>query len=144
MDIFFQSECIVTAIILGLMVLDFITGIGQAIKNNDFQSKKIRQGIWHKTGIIMVMVLMWLLEEYGKRASLPQDIVGIIPVINTAIVIMESGSILENIAKLNPELRQLMIFKVLKDESDKLREENDNDKKSRTQKGKKTAKKTKR
>ena len=128
MDIFFQSECIVTAIILGLMVLDFITGIGQAIKNNDFQSKKIRQGIWHKVGIITVMVLGWLLKEYGLRAGLPQDILGILPIINTAIVVMESASILENIAQMNPELRKLMIFKVLKEENDNLNGGKDDEK----------------
>ena len=131
MEILSANECIITAIILGLIALDFITGISQAIMNHDFQSKKIRQGIWHKTGIIMVMVLTWLLEEYGKRAGLPQDLVGIIPIINTAIVIMESGSILENISKMNPELRKLAIFRVLKDENDKLDKEGKKDEKDK-------------
>ena len=143
MDIFFQSECIITAIILGLITLDMITGTAQAIKNKTFKSSKMRQGVWHKVGIVVVMVLGWLLTEYGKQAGLPQDIVGIVPIINTALVVMESASIMENIAQINPELRQLMIFKVLKDESDKLKEEVQDDKKSRTQKGKTTAKKTK-
>lgn len=143
MDIFFQSECIVTAIIIALIALDMITGTAQALKNKTFKSSKMRQGVWHKVGIITIMVLTWLLGEYGKQAGLPQDITGIIPIVNTALVVMESASIMENIAQINPELRKLMIFKVLKDESDKLNEEVQDDKKSRTQKGKTTAKKTK-
>ena len=118
-----QGECIIAAIIIALITLDLITGTIQSIYNKTFMSSKMRQGLWHKTSIIFVLVLGWLLKEYASVVGLPEDITAILPVIQTAIVVMESASILENIAQINPEIRKLVIFRVLKEESDKKKEE---------------------
>lgn len=90
-------------ITFGFTIFDFITGIIKAFKEKEFTSSIMREGLYHKVG-------EWLLIMAGLLADYTQKYIDIgiaIPVTTTIcayIIIMELGSIVENIGKINPQL----------------------------------------
>ena len=93
------------AIVCGVaMVADIVTGIIQAIANQNFQSSKMRVGLWHKVSFILIIALAFGIE-YGERVvELGFNVPLVIPVCSY-IIFNEITSILENILLLNPELK---------------------------------------
>ena len=90
-------------IVMCFIALDFITGLIKAMKNKEFNSSVMREGLYHKSGSLLC-VLLGVLIDYGQ---LFLDLgytapVGVI--ICTYIVLMEIGSIVENVGKINPQL----------------------------------------
>ena len=89
-------------ITLAFIIFDFVSGYVAAIKNEDVSSKVMREGLFHKAGLVMLMVLAAVIEHgqaYIDSAPIPV----IIPACGY-ICIMEITSILENITKLNPDI----------------------------------------
>ena len=86
-----------------LMVLDIITGLVNAIMHNEFKSYKMREGLYHKAGNMLVIGLGILVDiEQGYfDLGLPVDIT---IAICQYIAFMEIGQILENVCKINPDL----------------------------------------
>lgn len=89
---------------VAVMLLDYVTGSAAAAKTGDWSSARAREGIWHKAGMIVVVlvaagadILMALLLERLPEAALPFDYPGLIcPVVLVWYVISELGSITEN------------------------------------------------
>lgn len=73
-----------------LIASDVITGLIQAFINNDFQSCKMRQGLYHK-------VLEILMIGLGFAFSIAFNIHAIHVGVVIYIIVMELGSILENL-----------------------------------------------
>lgn len=90
-------------IVLGLIVLDFVTGILKAVKTSSFSSTKMREGIYNKVGEILTMIVMYALEYampiIGINVDLP-----LVKVMTVYICIMEIGSLFENLGAINPAL----------------------------------------
>lgn len=86
-----------------LMVLDIITGLVNAIMHNEFKSCKMREGLYHKAGNIIVISLSIVvdIEQSYFDLGLPVDIA---VVVCQYIALMEIGQILENVCKINPDL----------------------------------------
>lgn len=87
--------------------LDIITGLISSIKTKKFTSRKMREGLYHKGGIILIIALS-LLIDYSQTII---DIGFTIPTakaVCTYVIIMELGSNLENIYKLNPALKKII------------------------------------
>ena len=91
-------------IIVGiLIVLDIATGLIKAFKEKSYTSSIMREGLFHKCGSVALIVL-------GIVADYAQTLVDIgvkAPVSNAIcvyIILMEIGSIIENIGKINPKL----------------------------------------
>lgn len=85
------------------IALDFFTGLLKAFATGSFSSKVMRQGLFHKVSLLCVLTLGWLME-YAQRYI---DLGVVVPAGAAAcvyIVMMECGSILENLCKTNPEL----------------------------------------
>jgi toxin secretion/phage lysis holin len=85
------------------IVLDFFTGLLKAFATGTFSSKIMRQGLFHKVALLMVMLLGWLVD-YAQRFV---DLGVGVPVggaVCVYIILMEVGSILENLCQANPEL----------------------------------------
>lgn len=84
-------------------IFDFITGLIKAFKQKEYTSSVMREGLFHKVG-------EWLLIMAGLLADYTQKYIDIgitIPVTTTIcayIILMEIGSIIENIGKINPAL----------------------------------------
>lgn len=85
------------------IVFDFVTGLIKAIKEKAFNSSIMREGLFHKCGSICVILLATLMEFANNYLDL-----GIgVPLVGSAsayICLMEFGSIVENVGKINPNL----------------------------------------
>ena len=102
---------IMLAIVVGLALADFITGLIKAAIKRDISSQKMRVGGLHKIMEILVMATACGLEigiaELGKyyQANQLAEIAGAFAAgaVFAYIVAMEIISILENYAEANPE-----------------------------------------
>lgn len=85
------------------IILDFITGLIKAFKNKKFTSSVMREGLFHKSGSILIILLGTLVDYAQKFIDLGVNI----PVATTIciyIVLMEIGSIVENLGEINPRI----------------------------------------
>lgn len=100
-----------------LIVMDYLTGLAKAVKARDVSSEKMRQGLWHKSAYLIVILLAEILE-HGQSMV---DMGFTVPIITPAcvyIIITETASIIENVGQLNPELkssRLLALFRSTKE-----------------------------
>lgn len=105
-----------------LMLLDILLGYAAAVEGKTVKSSKMREGLWHKTGEMGIIVVGDILDGMLLGGI---DMPFTAPVTTTMIVylaINEAVSCMENIVKLNPELGDKRFFRVLMDalkESDK-------------------------
>lgn len=100
------------------MILDYISGSCAAAKNGEWCSSTAREGIWHKGGMIVVVIVaavadlvMGIICEH-----LPVDMtwpVLILPMVLAWYILTEVGSILENAIKMGAAVPS-WIVKLLK------------------------------
>ena len=85
------------------IVLDFATGIAKAIMHHDFTSSAMREGLYHKSAEVCAVMLgfyvQYALPRIGVSVSFP-----VAGFIMAYIVVMEVGSIIENLGIINPDL----------------------------------------
>lgn len=119
---------IMLAIVLGLAVSDFITGMIKGYVTGTLNSQKMRKGGLNKICELVVMATVCGLEagieQLGKyyESDLLATVTGIVAaiVIFGYIVVMELISILENYAEINPDSAWIAkVLKRLKNVSDK-------------------------
>ncbi len=85
------------------MVLDIATGLINALKNKDYASNKMREGLFHKSALILCIVFGCLVD-YAQGFM---DLGITVPMtmgICVYICLMEVGSIIENLTAINPEI----------------------------------------
>ena len=86
------------------MVLDLITGFIGAVMHNDVQSSKMKAGLWHKCGFLLAIMFgvlcEWASSFIDLGFSLPVQ-----PAVCVFIILIEVMSNLENLCKINPELK---------------------------------------
>ena len=101
-------------IVLAAIAADITTGLIAALYKREFKSSVMREGLFHKVGEVCALALL-----YG--AEYAQPIIGIdtgLPLFAVGcgyLVLMEVGSILENIGKFTPGLSGI----IKKGENDK-------------------------
>ncbi len=89
---------------VGLMLLDYITGSAAAAKDGQWSSKEARAGIWHKAGMVVVVIvaagadmLLALILANLPVIQLPVAYRGLVcPMVLVWYCITELGSIAEN------------------------------------------------
>lgn len=91
------------------MALDYISGTAAACKAGDWSSATAREGLWHKGGMILVVVVAAIADGIMDVicANLPLGLVWpgiILPLVLAWYIITEMGSILENAAKLGANI----------------------------------------
>lgn len=87
----------------GFILLDMVTGIIRAFKEKEYTSSIMREGLFHKCGSILC-VAFGVLVDYSQTVL---DLGVSVPValsICTYIILMEIGSIIENVCSINPEI----------------------------------------
>ncbi len=110
---------IAVAIMLVCMALDYITGTWAAKAHGEWSSKVAREGLWHKLGEI-VALLVAALADLGVSVILSTaaaPLVGadyqhrgyIVLVVAVWYIFTELGSILENAAKLGAPIPEKLI-----------------------------------
>ena len=101
------------------MLLDYLTGSWAALSHGDWDSAVARQGLWHKLGSI-VAVLITAMLDISLGVILPQlgieyEYIILTPIVCLWYLITELGSMIENIDKLGapvPDFLRNMIKKV--------------------------------
>lgn len=91
--------------LLLLVIVDFITGlIGHTIREG-FSSSKVREGLANKFTYAIALTLCLILEKIMEYYDLPMVYAGVLYSLTYVwIVITETGSVLENLVLINPDL----------------------------------------
>lgn len=85
------------------ILFDLISGILAGIKEKQLQSIKLRQGLWHKLGFILVIGFAIVLECALLYIEFPYDVPST-SIVCIYIILTECVSIFENLCILNPSL----------------------------------------
>lgn len=93
----------ILVITLIMILLDLVFGFIGAIKEKNVQSTKLRDGLWHKSGFIGLIVLAYILQFAIERVDLGFEVPTVIAVC-IYIIVTEAISIIENLCILNPKI----------------------------------------
>lgn len=111
------------------MGLDYISGTAAAIKRGEWSSKVAREGLWHKLGEILAMLVAALLD-IAIGVALPQIpgvpvtleyTVFLVPLVCVWYILTEAGSVIENVGKMGAPIPAWLTKAIasLKDKVDK-------------------------
>lgn len=112
-------ELIVIGIVFLLVLIDYITGVVNAIMHGELSSERMRQGLGHKFAYLAIICVALIVEYGSGYINLGIELPVFMPVC-AGVCLIEITSIMENCVKINPELSSsniLNIFKVDKKES---------------------------
>lgn len=95
-----------------LMLLDVVSGLVKAFANRKYDSGKMRVGLVHKFTELVIIALAFVLEVACEHiAGLPFS--GVTVVLTcTYIILMEVGSVMENLIAAYPELADTPLAKL--------------------------------
>ncbi|HJB68604.1 MAG TPA: phage holin family protein [Candidatus Fournierella excrementigallinarum] len=96
------------------MAVDWLSGSSAAMQAGRWSSARARGGIWHKAGMIVVVVVAALADAVlgmvvSKMPGLPIDYTVLLPMVLVWYVLTELGSILENAAAMGAPVPQFLI-----------------------------------
>ena len=102
---------------IGCMALDYATGSMAAAKEGEWSSAKAREGIWHKMGMIVVVVvaagadlLIEIVLTNLPVLALPIQYPGLVcPVVLVWYIVTELGSMAENAAVMGAPVPQWLV-----------------------------------
>lgn len=89
-----------------MMGLDYLSGSMAARKNSEWDSSVARAGLWHKGGMILVVLVAWIFDGVlvVMSARIPYIQIqwpGVMfPLVLAWYILTEAGSVLENAVKL--------------------------------------------
>ena len=100
------------------MAIDYITGTAAAMKNGEWCSATARQGLWHKGGMLVVVIVAFIADCALSVICehLPVNIAWtsiVLPLVLAWYIVTELGSILENAVKMGAAVPGWMV-KLLK------------------------------
>lgn len=100
-------------------LIDILSGVISAVKYKNLNSAKMRDGMFKKVGFILCYVLAIAIDKYGYMIGFNLSF-SILPVIIGYAVMTEIVSILENVNKINPDLKisKLKTLFQVKDDND--------------------------
>lgn len=110
-----NTELAALTIVGILIALDYITGLMKAAMQHDISSEKMRLGLWHKSGLILVMLLAEIVERGQAHLDLGYSVPLIVPAA-VYISVTEISSILENIGQINPEIADSPLLRLFRSE----------------------------
>lgn len=113
-------ELIVIGIVFLLTLIDYVTGVVNAIMHSELSSEKMRRGLGHKFTYLAIICVALIVEYGSDYINLGIELPVFIPVC-VGICLIEITSIVENCVKINPELSGsniLNIFNIDRKEDD--------------------------
>lgn len=114
-------ELIVIGIVFLLVIIDYVTGVVNAIMRGELSSEKMRRGLGHKFAYLAIICVALIVEYGSDYIDLGIELPVFIPVC-VGICLIEITSIMENCVKINPELSGSNILNIFNIER---RENND-------------------
>lgn len=102
---------------IALMAIDYITGTAAAVKGGTWASKTAREGIWHKMGELVVVVVAALADRVLVVVITQLPLIDIalpgtgllLPMVLVWYCVTELGSILENAAAMGAPIPEWLI-----------------------------------
>ena len=100
---------------IGCMVVDYTSGSSAAMKAGQWSSAQARAGIWHKAGMIVVVIVAAVADNVLSLvvASIPgisiEYTVLLLPMVLVWYILTELGSILENAAAMGAPVPEFLI-----------------------------------
>lgn len=104
-------ELIVIGIVFLLVLIDYVTGVVNAIMHGELSSGKMRKGLGHKFSYLAIICVALIVEYGSDYINLGIGLPVFIPVC-VGICLIEITSITENCAKINPELKDSNILNI--------------------------------
>lgn len=105
--------------LLALVVIDYGTGVVGAIVNNNFSSSVMRAGLVHKMTYVVCFAVGFVINYMCGMIDLGYIYgASILSLMSVWVTITEVSSILENLCKINPELKDSAIFKIFAHEGE--------------------------
>lgn len=98
---------------LTFILLDVVSGIAKGAATHSLSSARMREGFWHKLGIIIVLLIAALVDAAAGAGLNLGFQVPLFEAVCGYVIVMELLSILENVGEINPELagsRLLQMF----------------------------------
>lgn len=98
------------------MAIDYLTGYSAALKTGEWSSDIAREGLWHKAGCIFAVLVAGILDAvvgyllgniHGLALPFTYTVI-ICPLVVTWYLLMELGSILENVGKMGAPLPEFL------------------------------------
>lgn len=112
-----QHYIVPFAITAILIIMDYGTGVANAIMHNQMSSEKMRNGLWHKFAYIVVICTAILIEWGAQWLDLGFNLPLVTPVL-ISIALIEITSILENCVKINPKLKTHKVLNIFSKSQD--------------------------
>ena len=122
---------------VGLMLVDYATGSAVAIHDGKWASSAARDGIWHKAGSIVIVIvagaadmLIGMILGHLPGISLPWDYTVLLcPLVVVWYCLTEAGSIIENAVKLGAPCPSWLgkVLAVMREAVDKLSDDGKGD-----------------
>lgn len=106
-----RHELIVIGIVSLLVLIDYTTGVVNAIMHNELSSKRMRQGLGHKFAYVAIICAALIIEYGSDYINLGIELPVFIPVC-VSICLIEITSIIENCVKINPKLSDSNILNI--------------------------------
>lgn len=109
-------ELITIGIVFLLVLIDYVTGVVNAIMVGELSSERMRQGLAHKFTYLAVICVSLIVEYGSDYINLGIELPVFLPVC-AGICLIEITSIVENCIKINPKLSDsniLNIFNIYK------------------------------
>ena len=100
------------------MAIDYLTGTAAAMKNGEWCSSVARQGLWHKGGMLIVVIVAFIadcaLAVICEHLPIGIEWTSIVlPLVLAWYIVTELGSILENAVKMGATVPKWLV-KLLK------------------------------
>lgn len=86
------------------IIMDYVTGVINAIMHGKLSSTKMREGLGNKFAYLCVFFIAWFIDFEMEHIDLGFH-GALTPLVTVGIVFIELSSIIENIGKINPELK---------------------------------------
>lgn len=105
------------ALALLFNLLDLVSGIIYAAKGKCIMSTKLRNGLFKKSGFLLVYIMTYLIYLFGRHYMFPLSR-EILPTVVSYVVLTEMVSIIENIHKINPDImpdKLMSLFNISED-----------------------------
>ena len=111
---FLGWQGVMTLVWVVCMAIDYLTGSIAAMKKGEWSSAIARQGLWHKCGMIVVVIVATIAD--GAMAVICEHLpIGItwtsiiLPLVLAWYIVTELGSILENAVKMGASVPDWLI-----------------------------------
>ena len=109
---FTEPELWFIGLALVLSIFDILTGWIQAIVNRSFSSTKMREGLWHKMMLVLIICLAVVLQGFTTHIGDTGWSAPLIYPVCAYIAVMEVASILENVKSAYPEIADSPLFQL--------------------------------